>query len=103
MTKDGIEALKEAKFEEFYNINKKILLERIKKVELKTMADLENACKSIMLQIEDTLPNFESIKQFAYNKGEPISKILFAAAVKLRDITTEELNIKSIQVEEKLK
>jgi len=101
LTPLGIEALKEAKFDEFYNANKNTLLARIRKTEPKTLADLENTCKSIMLNIEDTLPNFEPIKQYAYSKGEPISNILFAIAIKLRDLAAEELNIKPTQVEEK--
>jgi len=93
LTPAGIAAVKEAGFEEFYNINKKILFERINKANPKTMADLEEVCKSIMLELEDTLSGFESIKQYAYQHGEPISKILFACAVDLRDRAAKELKL----------
>ncbi|MFA4858643.1 MAG: hypothetical protein WC901_06025 [Candidatus Margulisiibacteriota bacterium] len=94
LSEKGKEALKEAKFNEFYHENKDVLLKRIKEKSPKTMADLEDVCKSIMLSMEDTLPKFESIKQFAYSHGEPISNILFACAIALKDLTVSELNIK---------
>jgi len=78
----------------FYETNKQLLIDRINKKSPKTVADLEEACKSVMLSIEDTLPSFNLLKQFAYNKGEPISQILFAGAIALRDILQKELNIK---------
>ena len=47
-----------------------------------------------MLSVENTLPAFDNLKKYAYNKGEPISRILFASAIALRDLLQEELNIK---------
>lgn len=46
-----------------------------------------------MLQIEDTLPGFEPIKQYAYQNGLPIADILFACAIRLRDLTAQELKL----------
>ncbi|MDD2772357.1 MAG: hypothetical protein PHP45_01530 [Elusimicrobiales bacterium] len=96
LTEAGILALKEAKFGEFYAANKKTLLDRIAKANPKTMADLEEVSKQIMLQIEDTLPNFETIKQYSYSHGEPIAMILFACAISLRDLSAKELKISDV-------
>jgi len=93
LTDEGVTAIKECGFQEFYEANKSYLLEKIRKDNPKTMADIEESCKNIMLQIEDPLPKFESIKQYAYNKGEPIARILFACAIALRDIVAREFNI----------
>jgi len=93
LTAAGITAIAEAKFQEFYEANKNVLLERIKKTNPKTMADLEDVCKNVMLQIEDTLPGFEPIKQYAYQHGQPIQNILFACAIALRDVAAKELSI----------
>jgi hypothetical protein len=94
LTEEGKKAIQESKFQEFYNANKDTLIERVKKKNPKTIADLEEACKSVMLPIEDTLPSFDLLKRFAYNKGEAISNILFAGAIALRDILQKELNLK---------
>jgi hypothetical protein len=93
LTEDGIKILQEAKFEDFYNINKKELLDRVKKKQPKTMADLEKACKEIMLSIEDTLPAFEPIQQCVYNNGIPVMPILMAGAIFFRDKASNELSI----------
>lgn len=95
LTPNGEEMITGVKFQDFYNTNKKVLLERINKFNPKNMADLEEACKNVMLPIEDTLPGFELVKQFAYNTGIPIGKILFVCAIKLRDMMAQELQITS--------
>jgi hypothetical protein len=94
LTEDGKRAIQESGFQRFYDANKRTLIDQIKKTNPKNLADLEEACKSVMLSLEDTLPNFHLLKQFAYSNGEPISNILFAGAVALRDILQKELAIK---------
>lgn len=95
LTEEGKKAIAESGFMTFYETNKRTLIDRIQKKNPKTIADLEEACKNIMLSIEDTLPSFDLLKQFAYKKGEPISQILFAGAIALRDILQKELGIKN--------
>lgn len=47
-----------------------------------------------MLNLDDDFSNFEDIKQYAFNRGDPISNILFVFAIALRDKLSDELNIK---------
>jgi len=91
----GQKILDDSGFEKFYNANKQTIKERILKSNPKNLADLEEACKDLMLSIEDTLPCFELLKNYAYSQGEPISKILFAASIGLRDKLKTELNIQA--------
>lgn len=93
LTPEGEQLIVDTKFLSFYEKNKKVLLARLKGEKPKTMADLEEACKNIMLPIETTLPGFEPIKQYAYQHAMPIAQVLLACAVKLRDTTAQELNI----------
>ncbi len=93
LTPKGVQALQEAGFENFYEKNKDILFRKIKESNPKTLADLEEVCKSIMLSVNDRYNEFESLKQYAYSHGEPISSILFAASIALRDKMKVVLNI----------
>lgn len=93
LTQDGEQAIQESGFETFYELNKKFLIKEIKERNPKSAADLEEDCKNLMLTIEDTLSGFDSLKNYAYNNGEPISHILFAGAVVLRDKLKKELGI----------
>lgn len=94
LTDEGKKAIEESGFEKFYAANKSALIDRIKKKNPKTTADLEEACKEIMLSAENSLPSFDLLKQYSYGHGEPIAHILFASAIALRDILQKELNIK---------
>ena len=94
LTEAGREAISQAGFDVFYNVNKASLIKIIKDKNPSNLADLEAACKNVMLSLEDNTPKFDNFKTFAYNRGEPISHILFAAAIALRDKLQDELNIK---------
>lgn len=93
LTEDGEKAVKESGFFEFYEENKKNISDRLKKYNIKTEPDLEEACKDIMLNLDETLPKFELLKTFSYNNGEPISNILFACSIALRDLLSKEMNL----------
>ena len=54
LTNDGKKAIEESKFNLFYEKNKYELIERVKKKNPKNLADLEEACKSVMLSIKRT-------------------------------------------------
>lgn len=95
LTEEGERVIQEAGFEDFYLNNKQRIIETIQQSTLKSLADLDAACKSFMLMLGDDFPDFESIKQYAFNRGEPISKILFVFAIALRDRLSEDLNIKA--------
>lgn len=88
-------AIAEAGFAAFYQANKQTLIDRVNKKNPKTIADIEEACKEAMLSAEDNLPSFELLKQFAYENGEPISNILFAGAIALRETLQKELKVQS--------
>lgn len=94
LTEEGKKAIEDSGFMKFYEVNKQTLIDRITQNKPKTMADLEEACKSVMLPIESSLPSFELLKQFSYENGQPIAEILFAGAIALRDILQKELNIR---------
>lgn len=93
LTAEGKQAIANAQFQSFYEQNKKELNKRVQDKKPANVPDLEEACKEVMLSIEDTLPGFDTIKKYAYGRGEPISVVLFACAIALRDILQRELNI----------
>ncbi len=93
LTPAGEKLVSDIKFTDFYNTNKKIVLARVVAKGPKTLADLEEAAKTTMLTMEDTMPGFELIKQAAYQNGVALADILFACAIKLRDMVAAELNI----------
>jgi hypothetical protein len=95
LTDEGKKAIEESGFYTFYQANKRTLIDRVNKKNPKTVADLEEICKAIMLTIEDTLPSFDLLKQYAYSTGQPISNILFAGAIALRDTLQKELAIEN--------
>lgn len=96
LTEEGERVIREAGFENFYLNNKPRIIEVIQQSSLKSLADLDEACKKFMLNLGDDFPDFESIKQYAFNRGEPISKILFVYAIALRDRLSEDLNIRNV-------
>jgi hypothetical protein len=95
LTEAGITVIQGAGFESFYLKNKQLIIETINKSKPKSLADLDEACKKFMLNLNEDFPHFESIKQYAFNRGEPISRILFACAIALRDRLSDDLNIKT--------
>lgn len=95
LTPAGSQAVKDSGFPEFYETNKHLLLERVKKANPKNMAELEQICKEMMGAIEKATPKFELIENFAYQNGMPIAKILFACSVALRDLLSSELKLPS--------
>lgn len=90
LTEKGIEAINKSGFNEFYEENKNIIKNKLDKYKINNMADLEEACKEVMNNIEDSLPKYETLKTFAYNEGIPILELLFACAIALRDIIAKE-------------
>jgi len=93
LTQEGRDAVKQCGFDAFYQENKKLLIGRVNKKRTKSMAELELACKEVMTTMENEVPKFDLLENFAYQNGIPLAKILFACGIALRDILAKELKI----------
>lgn len=93
LTPAGEQMLKDSGFDEFFNTNKEQLMKLVKAQNPKTPYDAEEASKKVMLEIDEKLPHFELIKNYSYNNGVPILKILLVCSVPLRDEVIKELKL----------
>ena len=93
LTAEGEKIVQESGFYEFYETNKKLILARIGRSHPKSMAELDQACKELMIMVERSLPKFDLLEKYAYEKGIPILNVLFASAIALRNTLGKELQM----------
>lgn len=87
LTDAGKSLLVNSGFEEFFTANKEGLFAEIDRMDPNTPFDVEAASRHVLLLHVDLkeYPHAERLKGFSYNNGIPISDILFAYSIEVRD------------------
>lgn len=89
MTK-GKEILNKSGFKKIYKDNKTWFIEEIKKYDVKTLADIDEASIKVMEKCRDS-NQFANFKELAFQNGLPIDVFLRVLSIYLRDEAAKEI------------
>ncbi len=84
ITPQGKKALKESGFIDIFSEHKTKILDRIKHKNLQTDYDVQQYAINVVFVLSDE-PFMEPLKKYAYQKGEPLSELLYIAGIYVRD------------------
>ncbi len=90
LTEKGSAIIEEVSFIDIYNQNKNEFLNKIKEHNVKTPADIDEACTLIMYDMKDD-PRLNHFKEIAYEHGLIVDVLLRACAIYLREEAIKEL------------